>query len=292
MTDEQIEQIAARLGSRSLNITRAHELGGLTRTIMDPAGVIEFARAILQAGDKTKDQQADLSASVPSEGRISDALHAAIMNLHPGAPPVPDQDQLPGSAEVLWAQGYKFGHRDARHAAAELASEYAGQQAASLATNGSDGPDGVGSSLSRNGTKDPDYIIPHPTGVGRWCAPGPADQQVQRWLLHFEDRDLGINVYTDEATARRDFHRAEARGWNCHLLQLCERSPSPAAPLVAQDGWRLVPVEPTNEMVNAALHKAWENDRTRIGKQTMWAAVEAALAAAPGGTGGGESGHE
>jgi hypothetical protein len=48
-------------------------------------------------------------------------LHDKIMNLQCGVPPVPDAGKLPGSAEVLWSQGYKFGHRDARHAAAELA---------------------------------------------------------------------------------------------------------------------------------------------------------------------------
>jgi hypothetical protein len=48
-------------------------------------------------------------------------LHNRMMNLQAGVPPVPDEDKLPGSAEVLWAQGYKTGHRDARHAAAELA---------------------------------------------------------------------------------------------------------------------------------------------------------------------------
>jgi hypothetical protein len=46
MTDARIEEIAARIGSLSLHATRVHELGGKTRTIFDPKGLIEFARAI------------------------------------------------------------------------------------------------------------------------------------------------------------------------------------------------------------------------------------------------------
>jgi hypothetical protein len=47
LTDAQIEEVAARIASQSLNATRVHELGGKTRTIFDPAGLIEFARALL-----------------------------------------------------------------------------------------------------------------------------------------------------------------------------------------------------------------------------------------------------
>jgi hypothetical protein len=50
----------------------------------------------------------------------ADNLHRDIMNLACPVPPVPNEDQLPGSAEVLWAQGFKHGHKAARHAAAEL----------------------------------------------------------------------------------------------------------------------------------------------------------------------------
>jgi hypothetical protein len=46
LTDERIDAIAARIGSRSLHATRLHELGGITRTIFDPPGLVEFARAI------------------------------------------------------------------------------------------------------------------------------------------------------------------------------------------------------------------------------------------------------
>lgn len=56
LSDGVILGIAAQVASLSLNMTRAHELGGKTRTIMDEVGVIEFARAILAAqrsGDTT-----------------------------------------------------------------------------------------------------------------------------------------------------------------------------------------------------------------------------------------------
>lgn len=56
------------------------------------------------------------------------------------------------------------------------------------------------------------------TGVGQWCAPGPASEQTRKWLLMFDDRDRGLNVYEDEAEARRAFAMAEGRGWNCHLF--------------------------------------------------------------------------
>ncbi|WP_186187946.1 hypothetical protein, partial [Burkholderia gladioli] len=46
LTDEQIIEIAARLGSQSLNVTRVHEIGGPTRTIFDEAGLLELATEI------------------------------------------------------------------------------------------------------------------------------------------------------------------------------------------------------------------------------------------------------
>jgi hypothetical protein len=48
-TDEQIIEIAARVASNSLHVTRVHELGSQpnTTTIFDEAGLIEFGRALL-----------------------------------------------------------------------------------------------------------------------------------------------------------------------------------------------------------------------------------------------------
>lgn len=46
LTDERIVEVIARIGSQSLNVTRMHEVGGKTTTVMENEGVIEFARAI------------------------------------------------------------------------------------------------------------------------------------------------------------------------------------------------------------------------------------------------------
>jgi DNA-directed RNA polymerase subunit RPC12/RpoP len=51
------------------------------------------------------------------------------------------------------------------------------------------------------------------TGVGEWCAPGPAAAQKQQWLV----------VFDDEVKARESFANAEAGGWNCHLFQHAPR---------------------------------------------------------------------
>ncbi|MBR8147034.1 hypothetical protein [Burkholderia vietnamiensis] len=47
LSREEVLEIAARLGSQSLNVTRVHELNGPTRTIFDDAGLEEFAAAVL-----------------------------------------------------------------------------------------------------------------------------------------------------------------------------------------------------------------------------------------------------
>jgi hypothetical protein len=47
VTDEQVVEVAARLGSLSLHVTRMHQLGGKTSTILEEEGVIEFGRGIL-----------------------------------------------------------------------------------------------------------------------------------------------------------------------------------------------------------------------------------------------------
>jgi hypothetical protein len=64
---------------------------------------------------------------------------------------------------------------------------------------------------------------PEETGVGDWCAPGPADEQKQKWLLMFEDRDMVFSVFEDEQEALDAFARAECGGWNCHLFALVRR---------------------------------------------------------------------
>lgn len=64
-----------------------------------------------------------------------------------------------------------------------------------------------------------DFDSPEHTGVGDWCAPGPAADQKRQWLLWFEDQDKGYQLYEDEAEARVAFARSETMGWNCHLFQ-------------------------------------------------------------------------
>lgn len=60
----------------------------------------------------------------------------------------------------------------------------------------------------------------------KWCHPG--DRQEQRWLLMFDDRDCGYNLYEVEADAIEGFNAAESRGWNCHLFTSVPRvAPTP-----------------------------------------------------------------
>lgn len=47
----------------------------------------------------------------------TDELHSAIMNLPCKVPTIEASN---GKHDLIWASGYKLGHRDARHAAAEL----------------------------------------------------------------------------------------------------------------------------------------------------------------------------
>lgn len=64
---------------------------------------------------------------------------------------------------------------------------------------------------------------PETTGVGAWCAPGPAANQRKTWLLVFEDRDRGSIPFDDEDAAYAMFAKAEAGGWNCHLFEVSPR---------------------------------------------------------------------
>ncbi len=49
LTKEQVIEVAARVGSISLNATRVHEISGPTRTIFNDAGLVEFAAAVERA---------------------------------------------------------------------------------------------------------------------------------------------------------------------------------------------------------------------------------------------------
>jgi len=74
---------------------------------------------------------------------------------------------------------------------------------------------------------------PEETGVGEYCAPGPAADQQKRWILKFEDQDRGDAVFDDESKAREAFAYSESRGWNCHLFEHCRRTPPAEQPAVA-----------------------------------------------------------
>lgn len=67
------------------------------------------------------------------------------------------------------------------------------------------------------------------TGVGEYCTVGPASEQVQKFMLIFEDKSRGMCIYSDEQEARSAFTRAEALGWNCHLFGLLRRAVEPKA---------------------------------------------------------------
>jgi hypothetical protein len=82
----------------------------------------------------------------------------------------------------------------------------------------------------------PHHDQPHQTGVGEWCAPGPAAEQRQAWLLRFADADRGDCVYYDEQEARRAFAQSEGRGWNCYLFEYARRAALASAPVAATRG--------------------------------------------------------
>lgn len=75
------------------------------------------------------------------------------------------------------------------------------------------------------GERVPHRDQPQQTGVGEWCAPGPAAEQRRAWLLRFADTERGDCIYYDEQEARRSFAQAEGRGWNCYLFEFARRAP-------------------------------------------------------------------
>ena len=61
-------------------------------------------------------------------------------------------------------------------------------------------------------------------GVGKWCAPGPANGQCCQWLLFFDDSlKPPMPFGDDELAARRAFYRAEGNGYNCYLFHTALR---------------------------------------------------------------------
>ncbi|MCV6799331.1 hypothetical protein OII53_24820 [Achromobacter ruhlandii] len=88
--------------------------------------------------------------------------------------------------------------------------------------------DSVGRAALANapaGERVPHRDQPQQTGVGEWCAPGPAAEQRRAWLLRFADTERGDCIYYDEQEARRSFAQAEGRGWNCYLFEFARRAP-------------------------------------------------------------------
>lgn len=121
---------------------------------------------------------------------------------------------------------------------------------------------------------------PKQTGVGSWCAPGPAAEQKRMFVLRFEDQDRGEAHYTDEAEARAMFARAEARGWNCHLFVHVNRV-APVAPAEPAEGWVLVPKRMTQEMRDVTDSEGWTWEDLLAEAGSISQEEYAAIAAAP-----------
>jgi hypothetical protein len=114
LTDERIIEIIARIGSHSLNVTRAHELGGKTSTIMEDEGVIEFARAIereLRAGSSDVRDKAlqwiSVDERLPEPGRwlvaveTDDGMEVHSLDLN-------KKNQWMHEGEPTFCHGYYF----------------------------------------------------------------------------------------------------------------------------------------------------------------------------------------
>lgn len=95
-----------------------------------------------------------------------------------------------------------------------------------------------------------------------FCSTMPYKIAKESWFAVMDDGDYII----------RDVQAGWA-GWKASRASLSENHFPEAAKMVAPEGWQLVPVEPTIEMVQAATHSA-------VGFGTR-AAYQAMLAAAP-----------
>ena len=95
-----------------------------------------------------------------------------------------------------------------------------------------------------------------------FCSTMPYKIAKESWFAVMDDGDY---IITDV--------QAGWAGWKASRAALSENHFPDAAEMVAPEGWQLVPVEPTIEMVQAATHSA-------VGFGTK-AAYKAMLAAAP-----------
>ena len=117
----------------------------------------------------------------------------------------------------------------------------------------------------RAGGYVPSHDQPQQTGVGEWCAPGPAAEQRQTWLLRFADTERGDCVYYDEQEARRAFAQAEGRGWNCYLFEFARRAALASAPVADES--------PMAKMAEALREKARQEQQAyqdRRNQATEW----------------------
>lgn len=101
----------------------------------------------------------------------------------------------------------------------------------------------------------PHHDQPQQTGVGEWCAPGPAAEQRRAWLLRFADTERGDCVYYDEQEARRAFAQAEGRGWNCYLFEFARRAALASAPVA---GGQFKAAFPNGVLPVEKYHELWE----------------------------------
>ena len=95
-----------------------------------------------------------------------------------------------------------------------------------------------------------------------FCSTMPYKIAKESWFAVMDDGDY---IITDV--------QAGWAGWKASCAALSENHSPDSAKMVAPEGWQLVPVEPTIEMVKAATHSA-------VGFGTR-AAYKAMLAAAP-----------
>jgi hypothetical protein len=115
-----------------------------------------------------------------------------------------------------------------------------------------------------------------------WCQPNYEGKvQPRKFMVVYEDAEMGNALFDDEAEARQHFEKASV-AWNCYLFGLLPRFAAPVPQ--ATEGWQLVPREPAVEML-AAWYRCKNGFRfygdPPVTDTSDYAAYRAMLAAAP-----------
>lgn len=103
------------------------------------------------------------------------------------------------------------------------------------------------------------------------CCPGPPSERKRKWILLYEDTEVGMAVFDNREEAIAFFRRADDN-WTCTLFETVDSGDEPAV-----DGWQPIETAPKDGSPILALFRSDLSTRLKRPDLERWEGIQACI---------------